>query len=410
MALSGVHAEHTRTALYKHREGSDYSLYGTILQTGTPKSLAYLTEDLTGDKGVVRSSQGKANRLKGPIKEVSKMGTDKNLTMDVGPGDQMTEFLEDALCGTITPALAISATTIGFTSGTNVIDDSANGFGSIKVGTWIRISGATDPANNGDAYVTASAAGAITVQGLTLVTEAAAATVVILGQHIRTGTVLYSSTYERYRSDFSADDYQAIPGGVVNSLTIGFTPQTLFTMSVAINHLGPDAAAGSTAFGGAPSAVESFAVKLADSSNDLSTFRVDGTALTDIQDFSFTLNNNHSFMPVAGALRPAYVSQGAVDLSGSFKGWLIDGATLQDDMFAGTRRRLDFGIIPTVVSGSVDYYFTIHRAFWNGYGDESRDAESGPVSLESSWDYEEDDVTSGLDADVAITVSVLPVP
>lgn len=339
------------------------------------------------------------------------MGTGKNLTMDVGPGDQMTEFLENALCGTITSALSISATTIGFTSGTNVIDDSGNGFGSVEVGTWVRIlDTGGDPANSGDGFVTAAAAGAITVSGMTLVTEAAGNTVTILGQHIRNGTTLYSSTAERYRSDFSTDDFQAVPGCVINSLTLGFTPQTLFTLSMAVNHLGPNAASGSTSLAAAPSAQESYAIKLADASNDLSTFRIDGTALTDIQDFSFTLNNNHSWMPVSGALRPAYVSKGSVDLTGNFKGWLIDGATLQDDMFASTRRRLDFGIIPTVVSGSVDYYFTIHRALFDGYGDEARDAEQGPVSLESSWQYEEDNVTSGLDADVAITVSVLPVP
>lgn len=409
MALSGTPADHARSTLYWQRETAGVANYGTVPGSGTPDELNFLTESLTGDRTFIRSSQAKASRLRGPRKEVAKQADGKNITMDVGPGAQMTAVLEMAMMSTITAALSISAATISFTVTTNVIADSGSGFGSIKVGTWIRIAGATNSENNGDAYVTAAAAGQITVEGLTLVTEAAGATVTIDGQHIRTGTTVHSASIERYRGDFTTDPYQIYPGNVVNGLTLGFTPQTLFTLSASFNNLGPNAVTGSTSFANAAAAPESYAIKLADASNDLSTFRVDGTSLTDVTEFNFTVGNNLTWMPVSGAIRPCYPSKGSVDLTGAFSGYLIDGATLQDDMFAATRRRVDFGIIPTVVSGSVDYYFTFHRVSFDGFGDTARDSEQGPAMLASSWDYEEDDQTSGLDDDVAMTISVLPV-
>lgn len=69
-----------------------------------------------------------------------------------------------------------TATTIGATA-TATFTDSANGFPYTIPGTQIQVSGFTNAANNGLATVSTWAAGSITITGLTLVTEAAGASV-----------------------------------------------------------------------------------------------------------------------------------------------------------------------------------------------------------------------------------------
>ena len=70
----------------------------------------------------------------------------------------------------------VEGTTVSFTGGSTV-SDSGNGLGSFIVGLPVLISGAATNANNGLVLPSAVAAGSLTVQGKTVVTESAGANI-----------------------------------------------------------------------------------------------------------------------------------------------------------------------------------------------------------------------------------------
>ncbi|MGR0183214.1 phage tail tube protein [Azospirillum aestuarii] len=100
-----------------------------------------------------------------------------------------------AVNGAWSAALNITGTDIAFTS-TGLSSATAGKFSTIAVGQWIKIAGATAPANNGFKRVTAATGTTVTLEG-GATTAAAGAAVTITGTMLRNGTTFNSFTIQK---------------------------------------------------------------------------------------------------------------------------------------------------------------------------------------------------------------------
>jgi hypothetical protein len=114
-----------------------------------------------------------------------------------------TAYQEGALGSTWSAPVTVTAITIAFTAGTNVIADSGNGLGSFQVGDFIYISGSAGN-TKWHGPVTAAAAGSITV-GSALVTEAAGPSVTLTTTRLIDGAVDQSYAFEYDHKDLAAN-------------------------------------------------------------------------------------------------------------------------------------------------------------------------------------------------------------
>ncbi|QCO03029.1 phage tail tube protein [Azospirillum argentinense] len=100
-----------------------------------------------------------------------------------------------ALNGAWSSSLNITGTDIAFTS-TGLSSATTGKFSTIAVGQWIKIAGATAPANNGFKRVTAATGTTVTLEG-GATTAAAGAAVTITGTMLRNGTTFNSFTIQK---------------------------------------------------------------------------------------------------------------------------------------------------------------------------------------------------------------------
>ena len=398
MSLASKPLDARDVDLYWLREGvDDATLYGVVPGAGTPATLNILSEDLTGDRQVLRAELQKSNRLPGPMRSVGKGGTGKNLAVHLAPGADLEGMLEMLLCEEWTSDIAIAGVTFDAAAGDNSFNDSASGFvtAGVTAGTWIQVAGFTDPANNGRFRVDTVAAGKIVVSGGTLVTEAAGDSVTMNSFHLTNGTKLISAVAERHYTALTADGFQIIPGVAFASGTMAFDVQQLFTMAFTANHLGPSTRTDVTGMPGAAAAAVNIAEELSDATNNMANFRRDGTVFVPIQAFQWSNNNNMTPVNIAGQETPCWQSLGTAGLTGSMRALILDGGTLLDDIDAFTADRISYEIVPDAGSYTHDYVVEIHRLKFMRYSDFPNPGGEGPLIADLTWEAEEDLTLTG---------------
>ena len=122
-------------------------------------------------------------------------------------------------------------TTIDASDTDNSFNDSANGFGSLVVGQWVKVSGFTTAANNGIFKLTSVAAGKIIVSGGTLVTEAVGDSVtIVMGAQAVNGTTKISFNIERKYTDLS-NEFALFTGCMVNGFGLSVALKNMVTAS-----------------------------------------------------------------------------------------------------------------------------------------------------------------------------------
>jgi len=156
---------------------------------------------------------------------------DINVEMNFGSGLDL--LLAAVMRGAYATDAGISGeTTIAAVNSTNTITDSANGFGNIQVGQFIKTSGFSNAANNGYFRVTAASAGSITVEGGTLVDESAGQAVTIKGSLLKNSTTNQSFLVEVQRTDITSFKY--FTGMRVGQNQFTFTPNSLVNGSFSL--------------------------------------------------------------------------------------------------------------------------------------------------------------------------------
>lgn len=218
-------------------------------------------------------------------------------------------------------AVTVSASTISFAAssgGTQVISDSGSGFGSITVGSWVKVTDPDNTENTGIFKVTAAAAGAITVQNASGVLQTAGSTVsVVQGAQVVNGVTERSFSFEKYFTDVS--EYMSYVGMEVDQFTLNVQVQQIITGG--FTFLGKSEADPGSTIGTGYTAASTNSVL--NSVNDVDGVVEGGTTLG-VTQFGFTLTNNLRQRPQVGTLGPISLGQGRLGITGNLTAYFTD--------------------------------------------------------------------------------------
>lgn len=314
--------------------------YGTA-PTGNPTltDLRIVSENLRQDtqsivSNEIRSDRQRADLIRTGIQVLGSIGIE--LSYDASH----RKFMEYGLLSAgFSSAVTNTATTIDFAAssgGTQAIGDTASGFGSFNVGSWVKISGATNSANNGTFKITAAAAGSITVNNANGVLEAAGSsfTVTQLAQIVN-GTTLNTSFFEKNYTDINEFAYYT--GCAFNTMGVSAGLQQIITGNFDI--LGKREQSRSSTLGdGSNTAAGTDQVM--NTIDHISAIYENETAL-DVTQFDFSLNNNLRNRLQLGVLGPCGVGTGSIDVTGTLQKYL-ESETVIDKYLNWTDTNLAF--------------------------------------------------------------------
>lgn len=215
-------------------------------------------------------------------------------------------------------------TTISASSTDNSFSDSANGFGGLSVGQWIKVSGFAAPAtgNNGYFKIVTKAADKITVSHGTVTTKAAGDSVTVKqGAYAENGTTALSFNIEKNFLDVAK--IQLFTGMMVNGMNLSIPVDNIVTGS--FDFLGKDGnfvtATAGTGYDAAPT------TDVMSSIDDVKALFENGTAY-DATNFTLALSNAMAGRNVIGTLGLKSIRVGALALTGTLQAYFEDAAVV----------------------------------------------------------------------------------
>lgn len=414
--------------LRKKREMvNDRSLYGTPITGSSPRVLNFVDESLKGSPEFRRSGIGKPSQLPGPRRRVHQ-GSAGSITLELIPGAQTDEFIEEGMNEEFSSALGISATTISAAASDNSLNGSGGSeFANVEPGQWIQLDGMSTAANNTDgasgrpygAMVLSKPSDAkIILAYHTLTDESAGATVTVEGEYCRNGTKPISSTYERDQSDATTDRYQHYPGVMVTGIDFQFTFNEICRMVCNLTGMSPrgfidpasetgSGKANTSIWNGQSDVTETFTRKVTDMSNNVRAFRDGGALSGNIKAFNVSHELNVEPIQAGMTLDPQGQSLGTKGLSGALSGFLIDADGRVAKAWGSTPTDFHIMVIPDAGvfgAGVPIYVLTVFEAVFSEMGDSTKTANTGPSMLDLTWEGNE----SATYADAWFQVTKLP--
>lgn len=341
-------SDSSRTQLYFLKEVT----YGTTPATAMT-ALRFTGESLESSISTETSNEIRSDRQVTDLIKVSE-GSGGGIDLEMSYGNADTLF-EGALMSTWGAALTLTGTTLSAASSDNSFSDSGAGMPAFLAGSWIKVSGFTDPANNGFFQVVSRTTSKLVVAGATLVTEIAGDSVTIKGQALRNGTTKVSMTLEKSFADLTK--FVSYTGCMVNSLDINLSAQKILTASVSVKGQDGSALVGATVGTGAPSAAPTGSVMNATS--NVTWVRENVAALPAgviIRDAKISLNNNLRDQFGIGSSTNTGQGLGQCDVKGSLSMYFSE-ETLYAKFMAQTESALAFN----VTDGTNNYIFSLPR-------------------------------------------------
>lgn len=292
------------------------STFATQVTGSNLQILRIISEALKQDTTMVNSAEIRDDRQVSDVVRTVVAGSGPiNFELSYGSWDE--QIMAALLASAWSSAATIGPVTdVSFAASGNTISQVAAGLGGLNANQWIKISGATNSANNGYFKLLTVAAGSITVSGGTLTDEAAGASVTIVeGAQIVNGTTLSTFNIERTYSDLS------------NKLVLykGFTPDQ-FNLTIPVDglitgvltYMGANeeslSSSGGTGYTAATttepmSAVDDVVKVLENQSTFASTA------------FNFTIANNLRSRLQIGNLGTVSIGTGQIDITGVLQGY-----------------------------------------------------------------------------------------
>jgi hypothetical protein len=250
-------------------------------------------------------------------------------------------FIESALGGTRSVAVALTALDISFSSVDNSINSAASAFSTANIvaGNWIKIKGAALAANNGIAKVVSIAAAKIIVSHKTFTTEAAGASVTVNAQSIRNGAVKKTFTVEYEYADL-ATTFSAHRGMQVNTMTMNAGSGAI--LEGTIGFMGRDSVFG-TATVGTGAAIIPAATPIMSASANVGSIFVDGVALTGtpLKSINASFTNNTRQLDAVGNFYPVDINLGSFGATFAVQAYFSDSSLIAK-FLAGTAVSLSY--------------------------------------------------------------------
>lgn len=206
------------------------SVFGVTPATPAMKRQRFTSEDLGQDTEVISSQEIRDDRQVPDYIRVDLNGAGSvNGEFSASTYD---EWLQWALLSAAwsSPVVVGPITTISASSVDNSFNDSANGFGPLVVGQWVKTTQFTNVANNGWFKILTKTAAKITVSGGTLVTEAAGAnrTIDMGAQILGPGVTPQSLTLEKQFKDLSSEN-AVMTGMMIDQFTMGIVKKAIMS-------------------------------------------------------------------------------------------------------------------------------------------------------------------------------------
>ncbi len=231
------------------------------------------------------------------------------------------------------------AATISFDPADNSVNDSGSGFGSIVVGQWVRMSGANKAANNGVGKVLTQAAGKLTLSGITLVTEAAGASVTVkMGEQIVNGTTETSFTFEKEFTDL-AQVFANFLGQIPGSLELRVASGAIITGSFSL--LGQKELSPSPRGSSASTLTAASTTGVSNAIDNISAILENAVEYASTQ-FAFTLSNALRERPEIKVLGAQSIGAGRVGITGTLQAYLREDVRAIDKYLAFDSTSLAF--------------------------------------------------------------------
>jgi len=252
-----------------------------------------------------------------------------NFELSYGTYDQMlaAALLDSAWGSPVT--VATTATVSAVASGNKFTGT----FTAPDVGSWIKVSGFTNAANNGYFKVVAGKASEITVSGGTLVDEASATGITIKqGAEIVNGTALQTFNLERKYEDLTSE-LSLFLGMAINSLSLNVPVEGEITGG--LEFLGhsesSETASGGTGYDAATTTEHMTALDVQN--------LLENQAAMSIRSFTLDLNNNLRQRAIVGSSGVLSIGSGRCIVSGTLEAYYAS-KTIYDKYLNGTATAL----------------------------------------------------------------------
>lgn len=335
-----------------------YSSEATWNETpSTPVMIALpITGESLGHKKVSASSEEiRDDRM---IDNVTAVGAsaEGDVNFELQYSDFLT-LLEGALNSAFTTFTYTGAGAVGnlqFTG--NDIVGPANTWNALVVGQYVKVSGASQSANNGIRKVTAKTSTNLTVDGAVFAAENSS-TATVKGKVVRNATTKKSFLIEKRYADLSKFFY--FRGMRVGQLRLNVESQKMITGS--LSFMGAEGIAVASSIGNATSTAESTDPKFNATAN-VGTLTEGGAAITTaIRALAMVLNNNLRKLDGVASRVPIGINTGSVNITGSIEAYFED-ITLLNKFINHTSSSLSWRL--TDPSGNV-LIFTLPKLYFD---------------------------------------------
>lgn len=310
---------------------SEETAWNEVPSTPTMASLPYTSEALVYEKRTIKSNIVRADRLTDDIIEVGAGSSgDVNFEYKFGDFDKLIE-------GALGSKFATGTNTNSYTGGGGAGDiDFAVAGGGVQVitvpsaqgsnfivGAYVRISGATQSANNGVFKITATSATSVTVANTAGVSESSS-TATLSQKMIRTGTNKYSYLFEKSFGDIT--QFISFRGMRVGTWSMNVEAEQIVTGTFGL--VGAGAFRAGTTVSGSVNPAGSLSI--ASATANIGRLEEGGATLTTaIKAVRFNLNANPRQLTAVANKFPIGINLGSFEITGSVEAYFED-ATLYD--------------------------------------------------------------------------------
>lgn len=235
-------------------------------------------------------------------------------------------FVESALGGTFSTAVAITSTGISVDSTTNTI----SGFTTTNIlaGHWIKVAGFTNAGNNSIHKVTTVATTSVVISSSysTLVTETAGATITVSGRSVRNSTLKKTFSVEEEYSDLTTT-FAVYKGQQVNTMALNAASGSIINGS--FGFMGMTGAYGA-ATAGTGAEVAASTNPLMSAQANIGTVYIDGVAQTGIyfKNINLTTTNQARALDAINNLYPIAINLGSLEVKLATTVYFSDTALL----------------------------------------------------------------------------------
>jgi len=313
--------------------------FGVTPATPEFQELRYTGESINHNIENITSEEIRADRMTSDLIQVGAMNEGSlELEMSYSSYD---DLLEGAMAARWTSDIGIVGATDITVTDTNTFTAVGAIFGAIPVGAWIKVSGFTDPANNGYFKTVSVTPTVIDIAQNTLVAEASGDAITISGSTIRNGVTPISYTLQKYISDSTTPTWIQYLGCRVGSLDLSFDTAAILTGSFSV--MGTTSTASNSAIAG-QTVLPQTSTDVLNSVNNVSDILIDGVASTYyFSSLSLSVNNNLRAQSAIGSLPAINIALSRLSVTGSVTFYFED-KTQYDKYINGTRFSLSFRV------------------------------------------------------------------